>query len=70
MQNLFMRLTTHTAEEIIININQIVFLKKCTNHPNKPGEPELLTEIKLTTVENSIYVSDTIDELYNRIEDL
>jgi hypothetical protein len=70
MQNPFMSVTTHTAEEIIINVNHIVFMKKCTTHPSKPGEPELLTEIRLTTVENSIYVSDTIDELYNRIEDL
>jgi hypothetical protein len=70
MQNPFMRLITHNAEEIIINVNQIVFMKKCINHPNKPGEPELLTEIRLTTVENSIYVHDTIDELYNRIEDI
>jgi hypothetical protein len=70
MQNPFMSVTTHTGEGIVINVNQIVFMKKCTDHPTKPGEPELLTEIRLTTIENSIYVSDTIDELYNRIEGL
>lgn len=69
MQNPFFRLTTHTAEEIIVNINQIVFMKRCIDHPNQLGEPELLTEIRLT-VGNSIYVPNTIDELYNRIEEL
>ena len=69
MQNPFMSVTTHSGEEIIINVNQVVFMKKCTDHPNKPGEPDLLTEIRLT-VENSIYVTDTIEQLYNRIEGL
>lgn len=69
MRNPFLKLTTHTCEEIIINVNQVVFMKKCTDHPNKPGQPELLTEIRLT-VENSIYVPNTIDELYDRIEEL
>ena len=69
MQNPFMSVTSHTDEEIIINVNQVVFMKKCTAHPDKPGEPALLTEIRLT-VENSIYVTDTIEELYNRIEGL
>ena len=68
MQNPFFRLTTHAAEEIIVNINQIVFIKRCINHPDQPEAPELLTEIRLA-VGDSIYVSDTIDELYNRIEE-
>jgi hypothetical protein len=69
MQNPFMSVTTYTGEEIIINVTQIVFMKKCTDHPNKPGEPELLTEVRLTD-ENSIYVTDTIEQLYSRIEGL
>lgn len=69
MQNPFFRLTTYTAEEIVVNANQIVAMKKCTNHPTNPGAPELLTEITLTVGE-PIYVANTIEELYTRIEDL
>ena len=64
-----MSVTIHTGEEIIINVNQVVFMKKCTEHPTNPGEPVLLTEIRLHG-EDSIYVNDTIEELYNRIEGL
>ncbi len=69
MHNPFLRLITHDAEEIIINVNQIVYMKKCNIHPNRPGEPELLTEIKLT-VGDTIYVPNTVEELFTRIEDI
>jgi hypothetical protein len=67
MKNPFLRLITHDTKEVIVNVNQIVCMKKCNDHPNKPGEPELLTEIKLTAGE-TIYVSDSVDDLFDRIE--
>lgn len=70
MQNPFMSVVTYTGEEIIINVSQVIFMKKCTSHPSKPEEPALLTEIRLATIENSIYISDTVEELYNRMESL